>query len=168
MNPLLASLLKLVLILKTQDHIFCGERWSTMNCVWTLVHLHVSRESSKPLVESVCVLTSITFSVIWSSVLISVTWVWRYCRLVYKFFRINSIELKCSFDRCRKYHKSWWNSAAEFHIAVEFFWFTRSHWCMRQQSHTFSKHNFGRFKKHRSIVDHQETLEICTRSLKDK
>ena len=30
-------------------------------------------------------------------------------------------------------------------------------------SHTFSKDNFGRFNKHRSIVDLQETFEICTR-----
>ena len=44
MKPLLASLLKLC----------CGECWSTMNCIWTLVHLHVSSESSKPSVEYVC------------------------------------------------------------------------------------------------------------------
>ena len=36
-------------------------------------------------------LTSITFPVIWSSVLISVTREWRYCGLVYKFFPINNI-----------------------------------------------------------------------------
>ena len=58
-------------------------------------------------------LTSITFPVIWSSVLISVTWEWCYCGLVYKFFLINNIELKCSFVWCRKYHKSWSNGAAE-------------------------------------------------------
>ena len=52
-------------------------------------------------------LTSITFPVIWSSVLISVTREWRYCGLVYKFFLINNTELKCSFAWCRKYHKSW-------------------------------------------------------------
>ena len=50
-------------------------------------------------------LTSITFPVIWSSVLISVTREWRYCGLVYKFFLINNIEFKCSFVQCRKYHK---------------------------------------------------------------
>ena len=38
---------------------------------------------------------------------------------VYKFFRINNIDLKCSFVRCRKYHKSWWNGAAELHISVD-------------------------------------------------
>ena len=64
-------------------------------------------------------LMSITFPVIWSSVLISVTREWRYCGLVYKFFLINNIELKCSFVRCRKYHKSWSNGAAELHISVD-------------------------------------------------
>ena len=64
-------------------------------------------------------LTSITFPVIWSSVLISVTREWRYCGLVYKFFLINNIELKCSFVQCRKYHKSWSNGAAKLHIAVD-------------------------------------------------
>ena len=54
-------------------------------------------------------LTSITFPVIWSSVL------W----LVFKFFLINNIELKCSFVRCRKYYKSWSNGAAELHILVD-------------------------------------------------
>ena len=44
---------------------------------------------------------------------------WRYCGLVYKFFLINNIELKCSFVRCRKYHKSWSNGAAELHISVD-------------------------------------------------
>ena len=52
-------------------------------------------------------LTSITFPVIWSSVLISVTREWRYCGLVYKFFLINNIELKCSFVRCRKVMVKW-------------------------------------------------------------
>ena len=65
-----------------------------------------------------CVLlTSITFPVIWSSVLISVTREWRYCGLVY--FLINNIELKCSFVRCRKYHKSWSKGAAELHISID-------------------------------------------------
>ena len=63
--------------------------------------------------------TSITFPVIWSSVLISVTQEWRYCGLIYKFFLINNIELKCSFFRCRKYHKSCSNGAAELHISVD-------------------------------------------------
>ena len=64
-------------------------------------------------------LTSITFPVIRSSVLISAIQEWRYCGLVYKFFLINNIELKCSFVRCRKYHKSWSNGAAELHISVD-------------------------------------------------
>ena len=64
-------------------------------------------------------LTSITLPVIWSNVLISVTREWHYCGLVYKFFLINNIELKCSFVQCRKYHKSWSNGAAELHISVD-------------------------------------------------
>ena len=64
------------------------------------------------------VLTSIPFSVIWSNLLISVTW-GRYCGLVYKFFRINNIELKCLFVRCQKYHKSRRKGAAELYISVE-------------------------------------------------
>ena len=50
--------------------------------------------------------------------LISVTWV-ELLWAVYKFFRINNIDLKCSFVRCRKYHKSWWNDAAELHISED-------------------------------------------------
>ena len=40
---------------------------------------------------------------------------WAVC----KFLRINNIDLKCSFVRCRKYHKSWWNGAAKLHISVD-------------------------------------------------
>ena len=54
----------------------------------------------------------------WSSVLISVTWV-ELLWAVYRFLRINNIDLKCSFVRCRKYYKSWWNGAAEPHISVD-------------------------------------------------
>ena len=110
--------------------------------------------------SGMCVrLTSITFPVIWSSVLISVTREWRYCGLVYKFFLINNIELKCSFVRCRKYHKSWSNGAAELHISVDLLCGTTAAelhnsvnllcgttaaelnpvWCMHQESQTFSK-----------------------------
>ena len=60
-------------------------------------------------------------AVIWSRVLISVTWV-ELLWAVYKFFRINNIDLKCSFVGCRKYHKSWWNGAAELHISVDLLW----------------------------------------------
>ena len=57
--------------------------------------------------KGMCVrLTSITFPVIWSSVLISVTREWCYCGLVYKFFLLNNVELKCLFVRCQKYHNS--------------------------------------------------------------
>ena len=103
--------------------------------------------------------TSITFPVIWSSVLISVTREWRYCGLVYKFFLINNIELKCSFVWCRKYHKSWSNGAAELHISVDLLSGTTAAglhnsvdllcgttaaelkpvWCIHQESQTFSK-----------------------------
>ena len=51
--------------------------------------------------------------------MISVTRECRYCGLVYKFFLINNIELKCSFAWCRKYHKSSSNGAAKFHISVD-------------------------------------------------
>ena len=64
-------------------------------------------------------LTSITFLVIWLSVLISVTQEWRYCGLVYKDFLINNLELKCSFVWCWKYHKSWSNGTAKLHISVD-------------------------------------------------
>ena len=40
-------------------------------------------------------------AVIWSSVLISVTWM-ELLWAVYKFLRINNIDLKCSFVRCPK------------------------------------------------------------------
>ena len=66
-------------------------------------------------------LMSITFPVIWSSLLISVTREWRSYGLIYNFFLINNIELKRSFLRCRKYHKSWSNGAAELHISVDLF-----------------------------------------------
>ena len=70
--------------------------------------------------NGMCVrLTSITFPVIWSSVSISVTREWRYCGLVYKIFLINNIELKYSFVRCRKYHKSWSNGTARLHNSVD-------------------------------------------------
>ena len=67
-----------------------------------------------------CVLlTSITFPVIWSSVLISVTREWRHCGLVEKFFLINNIQLKSSFVWCREYYTSWSNGAAELHFSVD-------------------------------------------------
>ena len=78
--------------------------------------------------NGMCVrLTSITFSSIWSSVLISVTREWRYCGLVFKFFLIINIELKCSFVRCRKYHRSWSNGAAVLHISVDLLCGTELH-----------------------------------------
>ena len=110
--------------------------------------------------NGMCVrLTSMPFPVIWSSLLISVTPEWRYSGLVYKFFLINNIELKCSFVRCRKYHKSWSNGAAELHISVDLLCGTTAAelhnsvnllcgttaaelnpvWCMHQESQTFSK-----------------------------
>ena len=64
-------------------------------------------------------LMSITFPVIWLSVLISLTREWHYCGLVYKFFLINNIELKCSFVWCQTYHKSRSNGAVELHISVD-------------------------------------------------
>ena len=109
-----------------------------------------------------------------------------------------------SFVRCRRYHKSWWNGAADLHISVDLLRgitaaelhnsvdllcgttdaeLNNPVWCMHQELHTFSedsdepcwkiwwikpKYNFtpaikrfGRFSKHRSIVDFQQTLEMC-------
>ena len=61
--------------------------------------------------SGMCVrLTSITFPVILSSVLISVAWV----ALLWA-----ELKLKFSFVQCRKYHMSWWNGAAELHISVD-------------------------------------------------
>ena len=66
--------------------------------------------------NGMCVrLTSITFPVIWSSVFISVTREWSYCGLVYKFFLINKIDLKCSFVHDQMHS----NGAAELHISVD-------------------------------------------------
>ena len=135
-----------------------------MNCIeFTVLKAFTSefklRTNPVKAFNGMCVrLTSITFPVIWSSVLISVTREWRYCGLVYKFFLINNIELKCSFVRCRKYHKSWSNGAAELHISVDLLWGTTAAelhnsvdlfcdttaaelnpvWCMHQEQ-TFSK-----------------------------
>ena len=60
-----------------------GELQGTMNCVWTLVHLHNNLSNYLTRFKGIIKafsrmrvwLTSITFPVIWSSVLISVTWV---------------------------------------------------------------------------------------------
>ena len=41
------------------------------------------------------------------------------CADFYRFFRINNIDLKCSFVRCRKYHKASRNGAAELYISVD-------------------------------------------------
>ena len=104
---------------------FCGECRGTMIVFehWFTYTTPLNFTRFKGIIKAfsgMCVrLTSITFPVIWSSVLISVTREWRYCGLVYKLFLINNIELKCSFVRCRKYHKSWWNGAAELHISVD-------------------------------------------------
>ena len=121
-------------------------------------------------------------AIIWSSGLISVTWV-ELLWAVYKFFRINNIDLKCSFVRCRKYHKSWWNGAAELHISVDLLCGTTAaelHNSLDLLCGTAAAglHNsvdllcgtlrppkrlkderFERFSKHRSIVDLQQTLK---------
>ena len=96
-----------------------------MNCVWTLVHLHYTSHTfqgnRQSLQWNVFAHVNNFFSNLIECVA-SVIWVWRYCRLVYKFSRINNMELKCSFVwfvRCLKYHKSWWSGAAELQIAVD-------------------------------------------------
>ena len=82
------------------------ERWFT----YTTPSSHVLRESLKPPVGCVCSRQYNFFSNLFECVDFS-DW--------YKFFRINNVELKCSFVRCRKYHKSWWNGAAELLISVD-------------------------------------------------
>ena len=81
-------------------------RWFT----YTTPSSHVLRESLKPPVGCVCSRQYNFFSNLFECVDFS-DW--------YKFFRINNVELKCSFVRCRKYHKSWWNGAAELLISVD-------------------------------------------------
>ena len=118
-------------------------------------------------------LASITFPVIWSRVLISVTWEWRYCGLVYKFFLINNIELKCSFVRCRKYYKSWSNGAAELHILVDLLCVTtvaelhnsvnlpcgtmaaelNPVWCMHRDRRHFPKTVTNHAEKYESLIE---------------
>ena len=78
---------------------------------------HISRESSVS--SGLCVLTSISiFSNLVECVdfsdLSGATEGW-----FISFFRINNIELRFSFVWCRKYHKSWWNGAAELQITVD-------------------------------------------------
>ena len=121
MKALLASLLLMILKIDPRPHFL----WWTPghnDCVWTLVHLHYTSQfytfqgNNQSLQWNVCAAHVITFTVIWSSV---IQWPeWRYCGLL-TFFRINNIELKCSFVQCRKYHKSWWVGAAELHISVD-------------------------------------------------
>ena len=112
MKPLLASLdIK-------EDHIFCGERRGKMNCVWTLVHLHYTSpfhtfqgnhqifqwNFSRMWVR----LLSITFPVIWSSIL-SFQWLeWRYRGLV-TFFRKNNIAkmLVCPVPKISQVMMKW-------------------------------------------------------------
>ena len=109
MKPFTGNSCQLVLILKTlSDHIFGGERWSTMNCVLTLVHLRYYSHTFQGIIKAssgICVLTSIS---IFSNLVecvdfsdLSTTEGW-----FISFFRINNIKLKSSFVRCRKYHKS--------------------------------------------------------------
>ena len=153
----------------------------------------------------------------WSRVLISVTWV-ELLWAVYRFYRINNIGLKCSFVRCRKYYKSWWNGRRRraSHLGRFTLWhnggratklcrFTLWHNGRRAMQlgrftlwHNGSRatqlcrftlwnngrratqlgrftffvaqrlpkllkdERFERFSKNRSIVDLQQTLEICT------
>ena len=41
------------------------------------------------------------------------------CGLVYKVFWTQNIKLNCSFVRCHKHHRSWWNGVAELYISVD-------------------------------------------------
>ena len=94
------------------------------DCVWTLVHLHYTSQfhtfqgNHQSLQWNVCAahvnnVSSNLVECIDFSGLSGATLGWSQ-------FRINNIELKCSFVQCRKDHKSWWNGAAELHISVDF------------------------------------------------
>ena len=129
-----------MLILKTLGHIFCGERWSTKIVFehWFTYTTPLTR--FKGIIKAFsgkCVLTSIT-SIFLSTNLVEFTcWFhwreWRYCRLVYKFFRINNKSLKCPFVRscvgCRNItsHDETWNIATELRISVSLGRFTLRH-----------------------------------------
>ena len=97
---------------------FRGECRGTM-IVWTLVQLHYTSQfhtfqgNHQSLQWNLCAAHVNNFS---SNLVECVSG--HHCGLV-MFFRINNIELKCSFVQCRKYHKSWWNGAAELHISVD-------------------------------------------------
>ena len=96
------------------------------DCFWTLVHLHFTSQfhtfqgSYQSLQWNVCAAHVNNFS----SNLVAECIDFRGLSgaTVVTFFRINNIELKCSFVQCRKYHKSWWNGAAELHISVDTLW----------------------------------------------
>ena len=109
----------------------CLQRNLYLNCV--LYH-HEKALKASDIVWSVSI-----SAVVWSSVLISVTWV-ELLWAVYKFFRINNIDLKCSFVRCRKYHKSWWNGAAELHISVDLL-------CGTTAAETFERWTFWKIQQ---------------------
>ena len=180
----------------------------TINCVWTLVHLHHTLQfytfqgnqgNHQSLQWNVCaahvnnVSSTLVKSADFSEFLSGATVGW----FVREFFRINNIELKCPSSGSE-------NGAADVHISVDLLRSTTAAellnsvdllcgttdaelnnpvWCMHQESHTFSedsdepcwkicwikpKYNFtqgikrfGRFSKHRSIVDFQQTVEMC-------
>ena len=118
MKPLLASLLNLCWHLRPKTtNSFCGERRGTMNCVWTLVQLHYTSQfhtfqgNHQSLQWNVCAAHVNDFS---SNLVECVDFNdlsgATVGRLVYKFFRINNIELKCSFVAYRQTNKSWWAS----------------------------------------------------------
>ena len=110
--------------------------------------------------NGMCVrLTSITFLVIWLSVLISVTREWRYCGLVYKFFLMNNrVQVfVCPVPKVSQVMIQWrrraihnsvdllcGTTAAELHSSVNLLCGTTAAelnppWCMHQESQTFSK-----------------------------
>ena len=92
------------------------------DCVWTLVHLHYTSQfhtfqgNHQSLQWNVCAAHVNNFS---SNLVECIDFSGLSGATVVTFFRINNTELKCSFVQCRKYHKSWWNGAAELHISVD-------------------------------------------------
>ena len=94
-----------------------------MNCVWTLVcvqytsQFHTFQVNHQNLQWNACAHVNNVFSNLVKFVDFSNSR--AYFWMVYKFFRINNIELKCLFVQCWKYQKSRWKGATGLHISAE-------------------------------------------------
>ena len=141
-----------------QHHILCGERWSTMNCVWTLVHLHYTSRTFQGNHSDECVDFS---DLSGASVGQTTTQLGRFT-----LFGTTAAELHNSEDLLCG------TTAAELHNSVDLLCGTTAAelnnpvplmhapgGCMQ------GVERFGRFNRHASIVDLQQTPEICTLSV---